>query len=130
MFSTQPNDRPEPWGGADREGIFSDTDRFGDERPVAADLDGVAVAGALHRLGQGVELVFLARAPSSTNALASPFGTRPPRGLRPRVEPSRFAGRRGRSSPGRDRGALACRPLWLHLVAAGPAVAPPAARPR
>src|SRR5262245_5839093 len=30
-----------------------------DERPVAADLDGVAVARALHRFGQGVELANL-----------------------------------------------------------------------
>src|SRR5262245_41500525 len=41
---------------ADRQPLPAEIDRLGGERPVAADLDGVAVAGVLDCLGQGVEL--------------------------------------------------------------------------
>ncbi len=50
-------DRPEALTGADRQRV-RDLDRTADKRPVAADFDGVARAGAKNSLGQRVELSF------------------------------------------------------------------------
>ena len=49
------DDRPVAGRRAYRQPLPADSQRRGRERPVATDLDGVAVAGVLDRLGQGVE---------------------------------------------------------------------------
>src|SRR6185295_8984532 len=58
-FLTELDDRPETCTGTNRQPGFPKIDRPADKRPVAADFDGVAVAGAQHRFGQGLELALL-----------------------------------------------------------------------
>jgi hypothetical protein len=48
-----------------------DLDRCDDEWPVAADVDGVALAGAKHRLGQRLEGVFLSRGQQHEGAFSA-----------------------------------------------------------
>ena len=52
---TQLDDRSKPLAGPDYDCVTRDVDWFGDERPIATDLDAVAVAGGDHRVGQGMK---------------------------------------------------------------------------
>src|SRR5438128_10554709 len=76
-------DRPESQGGPDRERALSEREGVNDERPVPADFDGVAVTGALHCFGQGVELALLSCSQEHEGALLRFRGQRRRWRLRP-----------------------------------------------
>src|SRR4051794_18437768 len=56
LFRAKLEDRLAARAGADGQRRRAAVDGRAEERPVAADLDDVAGAGTLHRLGEGVEL--------------------------------------------------------------------------
>src|SRR5262245_51560254 len=58
-FPVQLDDWVKAWSRSQGKCSRSEVDRRSDKRPIAAHIDGVAIAGALHRLGQGIELANL-----------------------------------------------------------------------